>query len=346
MLLIQDADSHAENIRKYLNSENSSDLKFITKDGILFAHKLVIVSNIPAFKDFLCVRCLESHESITVFLQDWESEVLELALKDLYLKGDGNTLEIVLGLRDPLGEDAENINSEHGNEASKEEHEITNFRIDTKSEVFDIILEGSNDKTSDNKEDVEDETSDVLLESTVISYKGHRLELLERFTRTSNKKVFNLYLDFKNKYRLKRMNNGNYFYFTCTEKKCSSTISLQKVSVSEVDGRASYTCLLFKNCHTHPHKSIEIISRDIAGKHFENFFRQHLHQDIQNEEASKLLLLFNQEFLPSMPTEYRELIKSSFTLPHFRTLLANLKKCLVEPRLKPEHVHTEYCDHA
>ena len=71
-------------------------------------------------------------------------------------------------MRDPLGDVAENINSEHGNEASKEEHEITNFRIDTKSEVFDISLEGSNDKTSDNKEDVEDETSGVLLESTVI----------------------------------------------------------------------------------------------------------------------------------------------------------------------------------
>jgi hypothetical protein len=117
------------------------------------------------------------------------------------------------------------------------------------------------------------------------------------------------------------------------------------VLVPELDGRVSYTCLLLKNCHNHPHKSLEIILRDIAGKRFENFFRQHLHQDIQNEEATKLLLLFNQEFSPSMPEEYRESINISYTLPHFRTLLANLNKCLVERRQKLVHIHTEYCDH-
>ena len=342
MLLIHDTISQSENIRKYLNSENSSDLKFITKDGDLFAHKLVIVSNIPAFKDFLCERCLGSHENITVVLHDWASEALESALKDLYLIGNANTLEIILGLRDPLREDIE---------ANDNEYNIANKGASTNSDNLELILESSDDITNgDIKELVEEETAgEVMLESSVISYKGHRLELIERFTRTSNKKVINLFLDFKNKYKLKRMKNGTYFYFRCTEKNCSSTISMQKVAISELDGRASYSCLFFKNCHNHPHKSIESISRDITGKHFENYFREHLHEGILNEEPSELLLKFNQDFLPSMPREYRDAIQSSFPLPHFRTLLSSLKKSLVEQRVKPvkpEHVHTKYCDNA
>ena len=125
---------------------------------------------------------------------------------------------------------------------------------------------------------------------------------------------------------------------------------MQKVAISELDGRASYTCLFFKNCHNHQHKSLESIARDIAGKHFENYFREHLHEDIHNEEPSELLLKFSQDFLPSMPREYRDAIQSSFPLPHFRTLLASLKKSLVVDQrvkpVKPEYVHTKYCDHA
>ena len=391
MLLIRgDGLEQAENIRKFLNATASSDLTLVTKDGSLFAHRLIILANIPTFKNFLCQRCTENHENSTVIIDGWETEIVEEALKNLYSYGVSAGLECIFGLRkdtiDNLKDvknydllNDENAQTEIPNkqadtqhtalpplfESSIDEHpnnydafatkeffsNIKNFENDdlldddAQTEIpskktctqhtdnLPTLIKSSLDEHDDNydafaNKEFFDESMDDLLQSKVLFHQGHRLEIIERLTRTTNKKVLSLYLNFENKYKLKRRNrnNGSIFYFQCTDSNCLSSISLQRVALSELDGRASYNCTFFKNSHTHPNKPIEYIAKDLAVKHFENYYRDKLHEEEFTKDCGEILNRFQEAYLPTVPASLKDVVKANFTIDHVRSLLINLRK--------------------
>ena len=348
MLLIRgDGFEQAENIRNFLNSTASSDLTLVTKDGSLFAHRLIILANIPTFKNFLCQRCTESHENSTVLIDGWETEIVEEALKNLYSYGDPAGLECIFGLRKGTLDDIKNVKID---ELLDDDSQTKISNIKTSTQHTDDpppSIESSFNEHDDNYDAFDnkksfDESMGDLLQSTVLFHQGHRLEVIERLTRTTNKKVLSLYLDFENKYKLKRRNRNNrsILYFQCTDNNCLSSISLQRVALSELDGRASYNCTFFKNSHTHPNKPIEYIAKDLAVKHMENYYRDKMHEEEFTQDPGEILNRFQEAYLPTIPTNLKDVIKANLTVDHVRSLLINLRKTsgISRPRLS----HSEY----
>ena len=76
----------------FCDSEDSSDMKFIGKDGSVNCHKIVILKVFPRLKTIFCKFCSESHENVVIIFPEVDKDVIKKARDDLYLFGDTSAI--------------------------------------------------------------------------------------------------------------------------------------------------------------------------------------------------------------------------------------------------------------
>ena len=81
-------------VKELYEDEVFSDIIFITENGFFYGHSHLIFRHIPTLTDLVCDGCRSGHEKLTIFLPQVRPEFLEIALIDLYCKGDVNSLSV------------------------------------------------------------------------------------------------------------------------------------------------------------------------------------------------------------------------------------------------------------
>ena len=117
-------------IRQYLTracrASNDYDLKFILRDGVSVAHKIIILPVLADMSEVFCNACIDSHEELTIVLPDINKEQFDEARDFLYMFGDGSKIYQILGANKfrRLDQDAKqhsNNAKEHANIYDSEE---------------------------------------------------------------------------------------------------------------------------------------------------------------------------------------------------------------------------------
>ena len=88
-------------IRQFLTSacmsRNDCDLKFILRDGVSVAHKIIILPVLADMSELFCNACIDNHEDIVIVLPDINKEHFDEARDFLYMFGDGSKIARILG---------------------------------------------------------------------------------------------------------------------------------------------------------------------------------------------------------------------------------------------------------
>ena len=88
-------------IRQYLTnacrSRNNCDLRFILRDGVSVAHKIIILPVLADMSEVFCNACIDNHEEIVIVLPDINKEHFDEARDFLYMFGDGSKIARILG---------------------------------------------------------------------------------------------------------------------------------------------------------------------------------------------------------------------------------------------------------
>ena len=100
------------------------DMTIVTQGGVVSLHKLVLISFIPDFTNLLCKSCIDTHEHITIVVEDISKHVLEKAVVNAYQNGNGDSLAQILGFP---------------NNKIGDENEIKNYQNIIKEEIKDEI---------------------------------------------------------------------------------------------------------------------------------------------------------------------------------------------------------------
>ena len=91
-------------VRQYLRSSCDPtsplqpDLKLICSNGPSYAHKFALLSVLPDLDQLMCTPCLQSHDTITLFLPDFTTETVNEARDFLYMYGDVGSLAKIFGM--------------------------------------------------------------------------------------------------------------------------------------------------------------------------------------------------------------------------------------------------------
>ena len=75
-----------------LEDEEFCDIVFITDKATFYGHSQLLFQHVHLLSSLVCDQCKYSHEKSVIFLPDVESEFLEIALMEFYLKGDSRKL--------------------------------------------------------------------------------------------------------------------------------------------------------------------------------------------------------------------------------------------------------------
>ena len=71
----------------------SPDFSFVCSDGVVFAHKFMVLGFMPKIQQLLCGFCQDSHEEIKMIMTDVTKAELEIARDFLYMFGDAEPFE-------------------------------------------------------------------------------------------------------------------------------------------------------------------------------------------------------------------------------------------------------------
>ena len=95
MLQLKSTDHYFKIGEELLANNVSGDILIVTDTATFSAHSLLLVQHVHQLADLLCDHCREAHEEIVVIIPDVEADLVEIALKEFYLKGDSRTLNLI-----------------------------------------------------------------------------------------------------------------------------------------------------------------------------------------------------------------------------------------------------------
>eukprot|EP00092_Neocalanus_flemingeri_P020428 GFUD01022131.1.p1 GENE.GFUD01022131.1~~GFUD01022131.1.p1 ORF type:complete len:300 (+),score=83.82 GFUD01022131.1:88-987(+) len=132
---------------------NTSNLKFVTKDGTYCSQKLLILSAFPAFHRFLpdCSKCCEE---VTIILPDESVNTVEESVVKMVMEGDKTWFENILGFKSNLGRERPSV--------SNQLNEVVEIDSNMSKEVLTVIrLDRSENSEIKNKPELGEEVYDI-----------------------------------------------------------------------------------------------------------------------------------------------------------------------------------------
>ena len=91
--LLNESHTHLfRNLSDVSQSQNLSNVRFITQDGEVFCQKLFLLSAFPFLKDWLCDFCYLGHQDIMLLLVGVSRDHLQQALNSMF---SGNTEQML-----------------------------------------------------------------------------------------------------------------------------------------------------------------------------------------------------------------------------------------------------------
>ena len=98
MLQLKSA-NHFSNIGRELSANNDYGSILLVTDNVTFsAHSLLLLQNVQLLPDLVCDQCRLAHEKIVIILPDTESDLVEIALREFYIKGDSRKLNSIFSV--------------------------------------------------------------------------------------------------------------------------------------------------------------------------------------------------------------------------------------------------------
>ena len=88
----------------FCDSEDTSDLKLVGKDGFWNCHKLIVLKVFPQLQDLFCKHVLNNHETPVIIFPDVGQSFIKKARDDLYLFSDIENMKTLLQITPAIEE--------------------------------------------------------------------------------------------------------------------------------------------------------------------------------------------------------------------------------------------------
>merc|ERR1712086_523107 len=85
--------------RDLYEDDEFSDTTFVTMNGSFHSHSHLLLLHLPFLGDLVCEACRTTHERMVIFLPHVRSELMEMALLELYLRGNADKLGDILDMQ-------------------------------------------------------------------------------------------------------------------------------------------------------------------------------------------------------------------------------------------------------
>merc|ERR1712129_324798 len=126
-------------------------------NGSFHSHSHLLLLHLPFLGDLVCEACRTTHERMVIFLPHVRSELMEMALLELYLREDEGKLGDILDMqsvKEELLEDMDVANIQNDNENTIEGEELV-------GDGHELVNINSHNRTENNSELLFTDTSDI-----------------------------------------------------------------------------------------------------------------------------------------------------------------------------------------
>ena len=111
MLSLKSSDHFFKIGKELFEDEEFGDLIFKTGSSTISAHSHLLLQHVPLLSSLLCDHCRHGHEQVVIILPNVESEFVEIALMEFYLKGDSRKLNCIFSETDVINNQREKVDS-------------------------------------------------------------------------------------------------------------------------------------------------------------------------------------------------------------------------------------------
>ena len=153
MLQLKSANHFSDIGRELFANDDCGDILLVTDNVTFSAHSLLLLQNVQLLPDLVCDQCRLAHEKIVIILPDTESDLVEIALREFYIKGDSRKLNSIFSVTSVKENYTETLTSKdtdnsyiHDNEKS-----IGYSLLESKEQSFnDDLVQDASDNQIDN----------------------------------------------------------------------------------------------------------------------------------------------------------------------------------------------------
>merc|ERR1712129_3381 len=124
-------------------------------NGSFHSHSHLFLLHLPFLGDLICEACRTTHQRMVIFLPHVRSELMEMALLELYLRGDASKLSDIL--------DATIVNKQPVKEELLEDTDVSNIQSDEEKTIGHKLI---NINAENRAEHISTDTTDIYNSDT------------------------------------------------------------------------------------------------------------------------------------------------------------------------------------